>query len=108
MSEVGRRWLGAALFGTILMGLGSLLMVGIHVQTRDHMKKVLLLTEGKIKSDEQLVALNEIMTRGLMISLGSLGLIVLGVVLSVVGLVGFAILRRKARLLRYPTSHDSV
>lgn len=97
MKDVASRWLRGAVFGTILMALGSILMGGVHVQTRGRMRDVLLESKGRIKSDEQMQALYEIMTRGSMLSIGGFSLVLLGVVLSILGLAGFLILRRKAR-----------
>jgi hypothetical protein len=91
--------LGAAVLGTLLMALGSLLLVGIHVQTRGNMREALVGTHGQIRTDGQLQVLNEIMTRGLMISIGGLGVVASGVILASVGLVGFFIVRQKARNL---------
>jgi|GEM_PF-2192252 len=79
------------------MALGSLLLVGIHVQTRGKMREVLVGTHGQIRTDGQLRVVNEIMTRGLMISIGGLGVVASGVILASVGLAGFFICRRKAR-----------
>ncbi|MDA0765268.1 MAG: hypothetical protein O3A87_01720 [Verrucomicrobia bacterium] len=79
------------------MALGSLLLVGIHVQTRGNMREVLVGTHGQIRTDGQLRVVNEIMTRGLMISIGGLGVVASGVILASVGLVGFFVRRRKAR-----------
>jgi hypothetical protein len=98
MNGIGGRWLRAAVFGTIFMALGSLLIVGVHAQTRGNMREVLQQTAGRIKSDEQMQALNEIMTRGLMLSVGGFGMVLLGIVLAVMGLAGFAISRQKARV----------
>lgn len=92
----GARWLRLAVLGTLLMGAGSLLIVLVHWQTRGDMREVLTETKGLIRTDEQLQVLNEIMTRGLLLSLGSLGLVVLGVVLSLFGLLAFFGERRRA------------
>ena len=96
-SARGRSWLGAAVLGTILMVLGSLLIAGVHVQTRGNMRKVLVGTDGEVRTDGQSQALYEIMTRGMMLSVGGLGVVVLGMVLATLGLGGFFVIRRRAR-----------
>lgn len=91
----GRRWLWAAAVGTVLVGLGSVLIVGIHAQTRSHIREILELTQGQIRTDQQLQALNEVMTRGLMLSIGGFGAIVVGFLIGVLGLAGFLMIRKR-------------
>ena len=66
-------------------------------QTRSHIRKILELTQGQIRTDEQLQALNEVMTRGLMLSIGGFGAIVVGFLCGVLGLAGFLVVRKKSR-----------
>ena len=54
MSGIGRRWLRAAIYGTILMALGSTLIVGVHFQTRGDMRKVLEQTDSRVAKVESL------------------------------------------------------
>jgi hypothetical protein len=93
----GRTSLNLAVIGAILMVLGSLLIAGVHLQTTGNMRQVLVNTHGEIRTDGQAQALYEIMTRGTMLSIGGLGVVVLGFLLGILGLIGFFANRRRAR-----------
>ena len=93
--DQGAKWLRIAVIGSLLMAVGSLLIVGVHLQTRGDMREVLTETKGLIRTDGQMQVLNEIMTRGLLMSIAGLGVVVLGIILSIMGLFAFFSSRRR-------------
>lgn len=92
----GRGWLTVSAVGGILMVLGALLHAGARYLTRANMRAILAETGGNIRSDEQMMVLNDVMTRGLMLNIGSAGAVVVGLILVLAGLAGYYGVRRRS------------